>query len=281
MTEDTILDISNLLRYKQNVFSQTGDDGIIERIFTCIGTKNKLCCEFGAWDGIHLSNTRNLITHEWEGVFIEADKEKFSELEKNYSGCDNVHLINSYVDSSENTLEVILKNNDLLWKYYQMDFLSIDIDGLDYEIFKSLNLRPRVICIEIYSAYHPNSKVQVNGAGKPFSSFIELATVMGYTMICYTGNAFFIRNDIKEQFALPTLLNETLYTNFLNSSSNEEKEWLYLMNLGIVEPYHKFTNPLLSNDSLHLERKRIIALQLYYTAIYKLHALKQQFFAKH
>jgi hypothetical protein len=278
---DNILDLPSLLCYKRNVFSQSGDDGVIERIFKCIGTTNKLCCEFGAWDGMHLSNTRNLVLNGWEGIFIEADKEKFSELERNYSGYNNVHLINAYIDTSENTLESILKNANLLRKYYQMDFLSIDVDGFDYEIFQSLKILPRLICIEIYSAYHPNSEIQLKGIGKPFATFIKLAARMGYTMICYTGNAFFIRNDIRDQFALPILMNETLYTNALNSASQKDREWLYLMNLGIVDPFQKFNNPLLSKDSLHIRGKMIVAKKLYYEALCKLRNTKYHFFAKH
>jgi len=60
----------DLLEYKKNIFSQNGEDGIIEKIFDLIGTRNKVCCEFGAWDGIHFCNIRNLIINKgWHGVF--------------------------------------------------------------------------------------------------------------------------------------------------------------------------------------------------------------------
>ena len=48
--------------YKKNIYSQFGEDGIIEEILKRLKNKiNKTCVEFGAWDGIHLSNTYNLI----------------------------------------------------------------------------------------------------------------------------------------------------------------------------------------------------------------------------
>ena len=53
----------NCVSYKKNIFSQNGEDGIIEEIFKRLNdVSDKKCCEFGAWDGKHLSNTCNLIT---------------------------------------------------------------------------------------------------------------------------------------------------------------------------------------------------------------------------
>ena len=53
-----------LNKYKKNYYSQNGEDGIIKEILkrTRIhNKKNKWCCEFGAWDGKHGSNTYNLV----------------------------------------------------------------------------------------------------------------------------------------------------------------------------------------------------------------------------
>lgn len=50
-----------LLEHKKDVYSQTGEDGIIETILSTIGDRDGWCVEFGAWDGQYLSNTRNLI----------------------------------------------------------------------------------------------------------------------------------------------------------------------------------------------------------------------------
>lgn len=62
----------DLLDFKRNDFSQNGEDGIIEELFRRIGIEAKTCCEFGAWDGIYLSNCRRLIDQGWQTLFIEA-----------------------------------------------------------------------------------------------------------------------------------------------------------------------------------------------------------------
>ena len=61
--------------HSRNVTSQSGEDGILEEIFRRIQptandtAKQRWCVEFGAWDGVHLSNTRQLLkTEGWGGV---------------------------------------------------------------------------------------------------------------------------------------------------------------------------------------------------------------------
>ena len=44
-------------KFKKNVFSQNGEDGIIEELIKRLEIKNLEVCEFGAWDGKLYSNT--------------------------------------------------------------------------------------------------------------------------------------------------------------------------------------------------------------------------------
>ena len=79
-----------LYDFARNVHSQRGEDGIIEKIFDTIKPQNKWFVEFGAWDGIHLSNTRLLAEKGWSGVFIEASEKRFNELKNNYKDNDKI-----------------------------------------------------------------------------------------------------------------------------------------------------------------------------------------------
>ena len=72
-------------KYKKNIYSEQGEDGVIlyllKKAKILSNKKNLWCCEFGAWDGIHGSNTFNLVkNYNYNAVYIENDKEKFKEL---------------------------------------------------------------------------------------------------------------------------------------------------------------------------------------------------------
>src|ERR1700722_15157710 len=56
------------------VFSQNGEDGIIQEIFNRIGTTNKYFIEFGVEDGLEC-NTTNLLYKKWSGLWIEGSPE--------------------------------------------------------------------------------------------------------------------------------------------------------------------------------------------------------------
>ena len=71
---------NGLLSHARNEFSQNGEDGVLARLLDLTGPGHRTCCEFGAWDGIHFSNTRALVLKGWRGIFIEGDPGKFAAL---------------------------------------------------------------------------------------------------------------------------------------------------------------------------------------------------------
>ena len=137
-----------LQEYRSNVTTQRGEDGIINAIFNIIGTENKYCIEFGAWDGKLYSNTWNLINNfDWEALLIEANKQKFGELEKQYENNRKVAALNCLVNTEGKfSLDSILK---IAEAPSEPDFLSIDVDGLDWYMWESLLFfSPRLIVVE-------------------------------------------------------------------------------------------------------------------------------------
>jgi hypothetical protein len=188
--DNSMLKANKLATYARNEFSQFGEDGIIEEILDRLPNKNYWCVEFGAWDGIHLSNTYNLIKNkEYQSVLIEADKKKFQELKKNLEGFNAV-LVNKFVMfEGENTLDNILSGTPIPQDF---DFLSIDIDGNDYYILESLSrYKPKVICIE-YNPSIPNEvdyiqpkDFNINRGSSPLA-ILNLAVSKGYSLATTT-----------------------------------------------------------------------------------------------
>lgn len=259
----------DLLVKKRNEFSQNGEDGIIEELFSRIGVTSKACCEFGAWDGVHFSNCRRLVLQGWRTIMIEGDSTKFSLLRSTYKDSPEVSCLNRFVDTDTNRLDILLTECDVL----NLDFLSIDIDGLDYEIFDTLAARPRVICVEVNAGHDPTRKALIPRAiaqgnvGQSLPWFIEVADQKGYGLVCYTGNAFFVERHLIEQFGLPLLSSQEAYELFLKHLTTPEREWLYLVNLGVVVPHYNFSNPYLSRSALGMSLGRAIVLRSTTTAI--------------
>ena len=250
----------NLLDSKSNVFSQNGEDGIINALFSKIGIKFKTCCEFGAWDGVHFSNCRNIVLQGWKCLFIESDTNKYTDLCKQYEGISNVINVNCCVDNNENSLEKIMNSVG----FHDLDFLSIDIDGLDYEILEGLAFRPRIICVEVNAGHAPDSseieprEIAANNIGRPLKYFTDIAKKLGYDLVCYTGNAFFVLHSELEKSDIEILTSVKAYTDFLLRLESNEKFWLYKVNLGIVPPFRKFNNPYLNGFRLHLSPIKIL-----------------------
>jgi len=187
--------------YNRNVYSQNGEDGILEEILNRLNITSGWVCEFGAWDGIHLSNTFNLVQRGFNAVFIEGDPEKYTDLLATVNTNPNICPINAYVDhveESENSLDNLLKTTDIPVDF---DVLSVDIDSYDYQVWKSLKTyNPKVVVIEINSAVgtqhddYINDSVVYNGTG--FKPMFDLAIEKGYTFALHTGNMIFVRNDL-------------------------------------------------------------------------------------
>jgi hypothetical protein len=190
--------------YKKKVFSQWGEDGIIEEILKRLkDVSDKQCCEFGAWDGKFLSNTYNLIAnHNYEAILIEADIKLFNLLNINFPE-KKIIKINKFVNfTGENTLDNILEKTHFNKDF---DFLSIDIDGCDYYIFESLSkFTPKLICVEfnpsiakgINFVQEKNMEIKQGSSAK---SIIDLGLKKNYFPIASTNcNLFFIHNNFKK-----------------------------------------------------------------------------------
>lgn len=192
-------------KYLKNITSQSGEDGILERIFELIPDGNRWCCEFGAWDGMKYSNTYQLLANKgWSGVLIEADSEKFAELPKTFEGNEKITYLNKYVQfSGEDTLDELLEQTEIPVDF---DLLSIDIDGNDYHVWNSIkNYRPKVVIIE-YNQSIPNHIEFIQqpdsskNHGNSLLSIVKLGKTKGYELVAVTElNAILV---VSEYFGL-------------------------------------------------------------------------------
>src|ERR1043166_1008960 len=137
-----------LLEFKRNVYSQSGEDGVLERVLDLLPEKNAWCVEFGAWAGIHLSTVRNLTeTRGYAAVLIEADAGRFATLQANVASNPKIIALRRLVGfGADDSLDTILRQTPVPGDF---DLLSIDIDGNDYHVWKALSsYAPKVVCVE-------------------------------------------------------------------------------------------------------------------------------------
>ena len=87
---------SNFLKYGRNAFSQNGEDGIIEEIFTRLDIQDGYVCEFGAANGKWWSNAFNIYSqnHNFIPILIEPDQNQFSALVANLADLPKRFCIN-------------------------------------------------------------------------------------------------------------------------------------------------------------------------------------------
>jgi hypothetical protein len=199
------------------VFSQNGEDGLLLYIFSQIGATNRFFVEFGA--GGATSNTRNLSTQfGWNGASFDGDETSIAEMRKMYgrlSAADTTRtLIAETVWLSEENVKHQLTKYDIPDDF---DLFSMDIDGIDYWLWRALEkFRPRVVVVEYNASLGADAKLAIpyerdfcrwNSKWHPagwyygasLSAWVELAKSKGYELIACesTGvNAFFVRADL-------------------------------------------------------------------------------------
>jgi FkbM family methyltransferase len=162
-------------------FSQRDEEQYILKFFE--GKIDGMFLDIGAYDGEVFSNTRQLALNGWSGVCVEPSRMVFPKLRELYKDSDKVECVecaigpyNGHVDfwDSAGAVGTAIEEHYNIWKDsqkdyklisvpmitfmefykqfpYQYDFISIDCEGLDYEVIKSINpdeTDTKMFCVE-------------------------------------------------------------------------------------------------------------------------------------
>jgi hypothetical protein len=237
--------MDSFLRFKKNVHSQNGEDGIIEEIFNRLNIRSGNFIEFGAWDGKHLSNCYKLVKEGWSGIFIEGDNSKYKDLNANMT-MKNITCLNAYVGYTDtDSLDTLIDHSSHFNKSF--DFVSIDVDGLDYFIFDKFHrYLPKVICIEVSSGHCPlfadvlPKHVAEHNVGQSLTVMCKKGAEKGYFPLCYNGNLILIQDTYKSSFEAFLKPIEELYVDFLEHIVKPDIELArYLYDLYCIPTKHQ------------------------------------------
>ena len=191
--------------YEYNVSSQNNEDGIIEYIFSLV-PNDKFFFEIGF--EYNQSNTLNLIKNKWNGILVDANKKTCDltkDLLKIYFKNSKINIINKYVNK---------KNISELVQNINIDFFSIDIDGVDYWVLKNINLNNiKVVCLE-YNPFLGNECITIPYSenfkkdndqyfGASLDAYCDLLKSKQFEFIAADSsgtNAFFVKKEYKSLF---------------------------------------------------------------------------------
>ncbi len=209
--------IQRLADVEFRVFSQWGEDGILEWIVHHYGDMPRSFIEFGVED-YRESNTRFLLQNRnWRGLVMDGSDAHVAHIRQDeISWKHDLTAVSRFI-TTDNIDEII---QDAGFSG-EVGILSVDIDGNDYWVWKAIsNLKPHVIVAEYNSTFgdvHPitipyrpdfyrtNAHASNVYYGASIKAFEHLAAELGYALIGSNGagtNAFFVRQERAEFFAL-------------------------------------------------------------------------------
>lgn len=193
------------------VFSQWGEDGIIQHLVRAVPITDTTFVEIGVGD-YRESNTRFLAMHDnWRGSIIDLGTAHKDFLATSGMGWRwSIEAISAQV-TAENVNELISSTGVT----GDIGLLSIDIDGVDYWIWNAISVvDPRIVVIEFNSLFGPDlpvtvpydSHISAHAAhhsgqyiGASLAALHQLGTAKGYQLVgvgMNGVNAFFVRRDV-------------------------------------------------------------------------------------
>lgn len=212
-------------RYRKTSYSQSGEDLIVQYIFLTRGIDKPTYIDIGAYHPFKYNNTAIFYEKGSKGINIEPNPEQFS-LFKKYRPRDtnlnigissykeqldyfflNVPTLNTfsaeaakeYASHKEYYIKEVRKIptfdlNQVLIDHFNgetPDFISIDVEGFDFEIVKSINwnLPPKVICVETISFSN-------TGRGGKDTKIIEYIQSNNFLLYADTNiNSIFVKKE--------------------------------------------------------------------------------------
>jgi hypothetical protein len=202
----------NLASNEFRVFSQWGEDGIIQFLINNIKIDRKLFVEFGA-DNYKESNTRFLlINNNWAGLVMDSNENSINCIKNDSIYWQyNLKAVRSFI--TKDNINNLIRENGIKG---EIGLLSIDIDSNDYWVWQAIDvISPAIVIVEYnfrfgkeravtipYDENFDRSKAHYSMIyyGASLKALFLLAKEKGYTFVgCNSAgcNAFFVRRDLK------------------------------------------------------------------------------------
>lgn len=189
--------------FARDVTSRFGEDGIIEALLDRLGCTNGFFLDIGSFGIKQHSHVWNLAAgRRWRGRVVRVPSAAWDcGNDFVFPGVDTIDLPAIDLSQPEGFIDAV----DSSLAGNSVDFLSIGVDGADYQIWQTLaHLRSRLVAIEfnptitndVFFVQAPNFGIH---QGCSLNALIELGKEQGYELIaCSRVTAFFV---VRESYA--------------------------------------------------------------------------------
>jgi hypothetical protein len=231
-------------------YSQCDEDGILLYLFSLIGTFNKTCVEICAADGIQCNTTNLIINHGWWGHLFDGGQDNVARGRAFFEGHKDTFIhpptfTRAWI-TAESVNEVIARSGTS----GKIDLLSLDLDGVDYWVWKAITIiDPVVVVCEVHNPAPPDVAVTIPYRhdfvlssftdlfrGASLAAMVKLGNEKGYRLVGtnrYGFNAFFVKRGVGEAL-LPEVSAESCardpYTRAQQArwATVKDREWVHV-----------------------------------------------------
>jgi len=226
--------IKDIKKSEFKIFSQWGDDGIIDFLVNYLDIVDTRFVEFGVESYTECNTKFLLMSKNWKGLIMDGSSDNMNSLKRSELYWKyNIKALDVFI-TKENINQLLSENGFS----GEIGIYHIDIDGNDYWIWKETTAVNPIIVIVEYNAifgydkphtipykkdfYRTNEHFSNLYYGTSLLSLCDLAEEKGYYFIgCNSNgnNAYFVRKD-----KIKNILPKTAKEGFIESRFSESRD---------------------------------------------------------
>jgi hypothetical protein len=193
------------------VYSQWGEDGIIQHLLRHLNVSSNVFVEFGVENYLE-ANTRWLVEgHNWSGLVIDGSQQHVDAIKADAIYWKHrLKAVRAFVDAEN--INRLISGNGISG---DVGLLSVDIDGMDYWVWKAIDVvTPDIVVVEYNGLFGPTKSVTVpydpnfvrqkahyswSYYGASLAALVGLGKTKGYAFVGSNSagnNAFFVKSDL-------------------------------------------------------------------------------------
>jgi hypothetical protein len=230
--------------FEFKIFSEHGDDGIIQFLVRNVDFKNQTFIEFGVENYFESTTRFLLMTNNWSGFILDGSQKNVDYI-KNQIWYWKYDLRAECAFITKENINSLLKAAD----FKDLGILHIDIDGNDYHILEEIDLtdlNPSLIISEYNSVFGSERSISIPYVadfdrtkahhsnlyfGASLTAINSLCNQRGYSLIASNSagnNAYFLRNDLLNDKVREKTIEEVFVISKFKESRNINGELTYI-----------------------------------------------------